>query len=191
MIEHIFKSKVRIKLLQLFFLDVSTEIHIRGIVRKIDEEINAVRRELKNLHEAKILVDEKRGNRLYYKVNKNSPIYHEILGLINKEFGLGKAILTKRDTIGDIKFAILTTAYIENHHPSPYDVDVLVVGDLNMKAVSSTVKQAETEIEREIRYTVMTEDEFDFRKKKRDTFISNIINKHKIIVIGDENQLFE
>lgn len=191
MIEHIFKSKVRVKLLKLFFLDVSTEIHIRGIVRKIDEEINAVRRELKNLEEAKILIDEKRGNRLYYKVNKSSPIYHEILGLVNKEFGLGNAILTKKDTIGDIKFAILTTAYIENHHPSQYDVDVLIVGDLNMKAVSATVKQAETEIEREIRYTVLTEDEFDFRKKKRDTFISNIINKHKIIVIGDENQLFE
>jgi len=191
MIEHIFKSKVRVKLLRMFFLDVSSEIHIRGIVRKIDEEINAVRRELKNLRSAKILIDEKRGNRLYYKVNRNSSIYYELLGIINKEFGLGKNILEKRDAIGDIKFAVLTTAYIENHHPSPYDVDILIVGDLNMKAVSSAIKQAETELQREIRYTVMTEDEFDFRKKKRDTFISNIINKHKIIVVGDENLLFE
>ncbi len=182
-------SKVRIKLLKLFFLDISQEIHIRGIVRKLDEEINAVRRELKNLQEAKILIDEKKGNRLYYKVNKDCPIFPELLGIINKEYGLGGRILGLRDQLGEVKYALLTIMFIENHHPSPYDVDVLLVGNLNMKTVSRAIKEAETELKREIRYTVMTEDEFDFRKKKRDSFISNIIFKQKIMLLGNENNL--
>jgi DNA-binding transcriptional ArsR family regulator len=170
-------------------MDTSTELHIRGVVRKIDEEINAVRRELKNLEGAKILESEKRGNRLYYKVDTRCPIIDELIGLVNKEFGLGDVILTNREKLGDIEFAVLTTAYLENHHPSPYDIDVLLVGNLSMKGVSSTMKQAEKEVGREVRYTVMTVEEFEYRKKKRDSFILNILNKRKIMLVGDVNKL--
>lgn len=189
MIENIFVSRVRVKLLRFFFMDSSRELHIRGIVRKIDEEINAVRRELKNLEETGILKSEKRGNRLYYTLDESCPINTELLGLVNKEFGLGGIVLERKDLLGDVHFAVLTTAYLENHHPSPYDIDILFVGNLNMKSLSKSIKQAEDELKREIRYTVMTRDELDYRKKKRDAFIMNILNKHKIMLIGDENKL--
>ncbi len=189
MIEHLFISKVRVKLLKLFFLDPTQEIHIRGIVRKIDEEINAVRRELKNLQEGTVFLSEKRGNRLYYKINPKCPIFYEIQGLIHKEYGLGGVIVRNLDEMGTVKYALLTTAFLQNHHPSQYDVDILLVGDLNMKVVSSAIKEAEKEMKREIRYTVMEEEELDFRKKRRDTFILNILNKHKIMIVGDENRL--
>jgi len=189
MIEYIFISKVRLKLLKLFFLDTTEEIHIRGIVRKIGEEINAVRRELKNLEDAGILVSQKRGNRLYYKVDFEGHIFHELHAIINKEYGLGGKILEKLDQLGDVRYLLLTTAYIENHHPSQYDVDILVVGNVEMKVLSTAIKEAEKTLGREIRYTVMTEEEFIFRKKKRDNFITNILNKKKIMLYGDENSL--
>jgi len=189
MIEHLFISKVRVKLLVLFFSDLSREIHIRGIVRKIDEEINAVRRELKNLEKTGVLLKEQRGNRLYYKGNPHSPLFYEILGLVHKESGLGSSIISKQDEMGTVLYALITSAYIENHHPSQYDIDVLIIGDVNLKAVSATIKSAEAEIKREIRYTVMNEEEFEFRKRKRDVFVMNILNKHKIMLIGDENRL--
>lgn len=189
MIEHLFISKVRVKLLQLFYSDLSREIHIRGIVRKIGEEINAVRRELRNLESIGVLTCEKRGNRLYYKINPKSPLYYELLGLVHKESGLGGLIIENLDALGTILYAVLTSAYIENHHPSQYDIDVLIIGDINLKAVSSIIKKAEEEIKREIRYTVMDEEEFDFRKKKRDSFVMNVLNKHKVMLVGDENRL--
>lgn len=189
MIEHLFISKVRVKLLQLFYSDLSREIHIRGIVRKIGEEINAVRRELRNLESIGVLTCEKRGNRLYYKINPKCPLYYELLGLVHKESGLGGLFLENIDSMGTVLYAVLTSAYIENHHPSQYDIDLLMIGDINLKAVSSVVKKAEEEIKREIRYTVMNEEEFDFRKKKRDSFIMNILDKHKIMLVGNENRL--
>jgi DNA-binding transcriptional ArsR family regulator len=189
MLEYIFKSKVRVKLFRLFFTDTSTEIHIRGIVRKIDEEINAVRRELQNLEEAGILESEKRGNKLYYKIDTKCPIRYELIGLVHKEFGLGKIVLTQLENLGDVTYAVLTTAYLENEHPSPNDIDILLVGNFSMKGVSQAIKTAEKELSREIRYTVMTEEEYEYRKKKRDSFILNIIHKHKIMLVGDENKL--
>lgn len=189
MMEHLFISKVRIKLLALFFLDVSKEIHIRGVVRSIDEEINAVRRELKNLEAATVLVSEKRGNRQYYAINPKCPFYYELLGIVNKQFGLGGAVVRNLDGLGTVLYALLTPAFIENHHPSQYDIDLLIVGDLNLKGVSSVIKEAEDEIGREVRYSVMTEEELVFRKKKRDAFLLNILNKHKIMLVGDEDRL--
>ncbi|MDD3661769.1 MAG: hypothetical protein PHG63_01765 [Candidatus Dojkabacteria bacterium] len=186
---NLFISKVRVKLLKLFFLDISKEIHIRGIVRTIDEEINAVRRELKNLERASVLVSEKRGNRQYYMLNRKCPIFPELLGIVHKESGLGSAILNNIDRMGTVLYALLTTAYIENHHPSQYDIDVLIIGELNLKAVSSVIHEVEESSKTEIRYSVMSEEEFTFRKKKRDAFILNILNKHKIMLVGDENRL--
>lgn len=190
MIEHLFVSKVRIKLLRLFFLNNTEDIHIRAIVRAIEEEINAVRRELKNLEAAGILKSERRGNRVYSSIDKKCPIYYELLGLVHKEFGLGGAIIRNREQLGDTTFAVITTAFLEDHHPSQYDIDLLLVGNVNLNAAASAIKEAEKEIGKEVRYTVMTDDDFDFRKKKRDAFLVNILDKHKIVLIGDENRLF-
>ncbi len=189
MINKLFVSKVRTKLLKLFFLSKVDELHIRAIVRAIDEEINAVRRELQNLESATVLTSDRRGNRVYYALNNKCSIYPEILGLIHKEYGLGGAILRNKDSLGSPLFAVITTAFIEDHHPSQYDVDLLIVGEVNLKATAAIIKEAEDELGREIRYTVLSIEDFEFRRRKRDAFIINILEKHKIILIGDENRL--
>lgn len=189
MIESILVSKVRIKILKLFFTDLKREIHIRGIVRKLDEEINAVRRELKKLESVRILKKEARGNRHYYSIERECPIFDEILGLINKEFGLGKIIIENKDQLGDIKYALLTKSYIDNMHENEYDVDLMLVGEIKMDTLSKLIKQSEQKLEREIRYTVLSEDDFAFRKKKRDLFTLNIINRRNILLIGDADFL--
>ena len=65
----IITSKVRVKILDLYFSDVKEMYHVRGIVREIKEEINAVRRELERLENAGLFKKEKRGNRVYYFLN--------------------------------------------------------------------------------------------------------------------------
>ena len=189
MINNILVSKVRIKILKLFFTDLKKEIHIRGIVRKIDEEINAVRRELKNLESTGILIKEARGNRHYYKIDKECPIFNEILGLINKEFGMGKMIIENAKNLGDLRYAILTKAYIDNKHESEYDVDLMLIGSIHMDLVAKIIKEAEEQLGREIRYTVLSAEDFEFRKKKRDSFTLNIITRRNILLLGDADTL--
>jgi DNA-binding transcriptional ArsR family regulator len=189
MIENILVSKVRIKILRLFFTDLKKEIHIRGIVRKIDEEINAVRRELKNLEKAGILHKEARGNRHYFSIDRKCPIFDELLGLINKTYGLGGKIVQNRKEIGNIEYAILTRSYLHNTHETEYDVDLMLVGETKMDQIANIIKETEKEESREIRYTVLSKEDFDFRKKKRDEFTLNIINRRHILLIGDEDKL--
>jgi len=51
----LFISKVRVKLLQIFFDDPNELYYVRQLVRKAGEEINAVRRELNHLEQPGLL----------------------------------------------------------------------------------------------------------------------------------------
>ncbi|MBI5619863.1 transcriptional regulator, partial [Candidatus Gottesmanbacteria bacterium] len=49
MLEDLIISRVRVKILTLFLSHPGVIFHVRDIVRKIGEEINAVRRELSHM----------------------------------------------------------------------------------------------------------------------------------------------
>jgi predicted transcriptional regulator len=70
MIEQLFGSKTRVKLLQLFYGNPNRSFYVREITRKIDEQINSVRRELANLLSIGIIVSDTTNNKLYYEVNQ-------------------------------------------------------------------------------------------------------------------------
>ena len=92
----IITSKVRIKILELFLSDIAEMYHVRGIVRKTNEEINAVRRELGRLEKAGVLKKEARGNRLYYFLRDSYPFYGDLLSMVAKTTGLGREIIDSK-----------------------------------------------------------------------------------------------
>src|SRR5207244_10299527 len=75
MIEQLFGSKTRVKLLQLFFSNPNRSFYVREITRKIDEQINSVRRELANLLSIGIINSDSQNNRLYYEVSQDYEHY--------------------------------------------------------------------------------------------------------------------
>src|ERR1700712_3679039 len=75
MIEQLFGSKTRVKLLRLFYSNTNRPFYVREITRKIDEQINSVRRELGNLLSIGIIASDNSNNRLYYEVNQSYEYY--------------------------------------------------------------------------------------------------------------------
>ena len=75
-LEEIIVSKVRVKMLELFFNNPKEIFYVRQITRLIKDEINAVRRELERLLGAGMLKSEQRGNRLYYGLNDQYLYYY-------------------------------------------------------------------------------------------------------------------
>jgi predicted transcriptional regulator with HTH domain len=80
-IEQLFGSKTRVKLLQLFYSNPNRAFYVREITRKINEQINSVRRELSNLLSIGIITSDASQNRLYYEVNQDYE-YYKPLGAI-------------------------------------------------------------------------------------------------------------
>jgi DNA-binding transcriptional ArsR family regulator len=184
-------SKVRVKMLELLFRNPNELYYVRQITRLIDEEINAVRRELDRMSECGIVKSEKRGNRLYYYLNKQYDYYPELLRLVTKSFGLGKAIKKKRQEIGNPRFVMFSSKFAQHRHRGRDEVDILLVGNIHQQQLEPLVKAEEQLREHEINYTIMSADEFDFRKTRRDPFVNEILSGGRIMVIGDEDALVE
>jgi hypothetical protein len=186
----IITSKVRIKVLELFYSNLTEMYHVRGIVREVGEEINAVRRELERLESFGILKKEPRGNRIYYFVNKEYSGYGDILEIVSKSTGLGRTIIESRNKIGKLAFVMFSGKFARRKPRKNADnVDILVVGEVVLPELASIIRTYESKLGREINYTVMTREELDYRKKRRDPFLQGIFLGSRVMIIGDEEEL--
>ncbi len=189
MLKDIIISKVRVKLLEEFLKDSTQLIHVRDLVRRTEEEINAVRRELAHMESAGMVKKEPRGNRVYYWFRKDYPLYSDLVNLVGKTTGLGGAILKHRSRIGRVTFAVLSGKFIRRLNRNSDDVDLLVVGEIVLPELAAIIRVEEALRGYEINYTVMSEEEYKFRKTRRDPFLLGILYQSRVMIIGDEQDL--
>lgn len=184
-------SRVRVKLYAIFFEDPNEMYYVRQLTRKTKEEINAVRRELARMTKHSILKQEKRGNRLYYFPNPQYDYFDDLVSMVAKSTGIGSAIRANKQKLGKVKFAMLSGKFVRRKERQPDDVDLLIVGTVVMPELSKIVQEEERRRETEINYTVMSSDEFSFRKNRRDPFLLQILSNSRVMIIGDEESLVD
>lgn len=186
----IITSRVRIKLLNLFYFDVNDKYHVRGLVRETKEEINAIRRELERLEKAGVIKKEPRGNRIYYWARDEYIYFEDILSIACKNTGLGDQIISNRRKIGNVSFVMFSGKFARRMDRINEDeVDILVIGEVILPELAGYIRVEESKRAREINYTVMTRDEFDYRKRRRDPFLQSILAESRVMIIGNESDL--
>jgi len=186
----IITSKVRVKILELFFENVKEIYHVRGIVRELKEEINAIRRELEKLENVGMFRSENRGNRRYYSLREEYALYEDILSMVAKTKGLGAQLIANRNKIGKIGYIMFSGGFVRRKtRRRDDDVDVLVVGEVVLPELAAIIRREESERGKEINYTVMSREELEFRKKRRDPFLQGILANSRVMIIGDEEGL--
>lgn len=189
-LENIITSNTRIKILELFFGNPTEMYHVRGVVRAVSEEINAVRRELAKLEKAAILTKERRGNRLYYWLRDDHLFYGDLLSLVCKTTGLGSQIIDSKTKIGNPSFVMFSGSFARNKkRKKEEDVDILVVGSVVLPELATLIRAEESRRDHEINYTVMSRDELEFRKKRRDPFLLGVLAGSRVMIMGDEEDL--
>ncbi len=191
MLKNIIPSKTRRKILEFFFHHPNENYYLRSIVREVDEEVNAVKRELDNLSEEKLLLKERRLNKVYYSLNKNYLFYDEFLRIFTKTGFLPTQIYKNLPKIGKVKFIVLSTKFAKNLAIKDDEIYILFVGVIVIPEVEVIISQAEKNFGRPINYTVMTEEEFIFRKKNNDPFIWRFLKQPKIMLVGIEEELLK
>lgn len=179
-------SKVRVKMLDLFFQQPDEMMYVREITRLINEEINAVRRELDRMLECGLIKSEQRGNRLYYTLNHRYLLYQELLQATSKSNGLGKKIRRLRRKLGTVEYVMFSGRYIRGLKPIRDEVDILIIGEIVLPELEALIKEDQERLGRELNYAVFTLEEFEFRKARRDPFVMEILYGTRVMVIGDE-----
>ena len=188
MIDALFGSKTRVKLLHLFLNNPNRAFYVREITRKIDEQINSVRRELANMMTVGIVKSENSNNKLYYEVNVDYPYYtplKQIFGDGSMSSRAGQEIeavsdwVTRLKPLGDVRVFILAGKLV---HGSASEVDVLIVGNTNKTQVKKLINELEDEESASLNFVVMEYEDFYYRLSIKDRFITTILNtKHTVI----------
>ena len=194
--EQLFGSKTRVKLLKLFSSNPNTSFYVREITRKIDEQINSVRRELANLLNIGILTSKTKDNKLYYEVNQKFEHYQALRMIfagapVASDSGEVSAPIIDKDLKSTLRElgAVELLAYMGGFtQEETTGVDVLVVGDVNRTKVHNFMADLEEEEGRELNYSVMSLDEFKYRRDVNDRFIT-LVDSAKKTVKYDPNYL--
>ena len=194
MIDQLFGSKTRVKLLQLFYSNPNRSFYVREITRKIDEQINSVRRELANLLTIGIIVSRNDNNKLFYEVNKKfeynralSEIFSKAPSLKSSELDSEGLVIIDQGNIfkgvGNVELAFYTGQFTNDEISG---IDLMIVGDVNKNKLDKFILELESQENKEIRYVVMDLEEYKYRNQVKDKFISDIKSAKKQVLV-DKN----
>ncbi len=191
MLEYIIPSKTRRKILSLFFQNIGESYHLRRVGREVAEEINAVKRELDILTNGKVLKREKRLNKVIYSLNGDYIFFDEFLRIFAKESEFVSSITKNLPRLGKIKYLVASLDFIRKQKIATGAVYLLLVGVVVIPELAPYIAAEEKAREHEINYTVMSEEEFVFRKKNNDPFIWSFLKQPKMMIIGEEEDLMK
>ncbi len=194
MIEQLFGSKTRVKLLNLFFGNPNRAFYVREITRRIDEQINSVRRELSNLLSIGLIKSENTNNKVYYEVNQKYVYYAPLREIFGGDKLAGSVRLKENKdsnvpeeyksldlrSIGHVDLALLTGQFTRDESSG---VDFFVIGNVNMNALNKFVSELEKSENKNIRFAVMSISDFNYRKQIKDRFISALLASKKQVLV--------
>lgn len=190
MLERLFSSKTRIKLLTVFLLRGDGRFYLRELVKKTGAQLRSVQVELANLTEAGILVKETSGRQTYYHIDERCPIIPELRSIFIKTAGLGDVLRKALALLADsIHVAFVFGSFTTDRVRPDSDVDLMIVGSVTLQEVVDALDSAEQDIGREVNPSVFPPDEFRERVEAGEHFIISVLNEPKLFLIGDEREL--
>lgn len=188
-INRLFSSKLRTKLLDVFLSLPDARFYIRELERKIKEEAKNVSRELKNLEALGLLISEKQGNLKYYSVNENFFLYPELKAIIFKTTGAQGLLKEALERLKGIETAFIYGTYATGKESESSDVDIMVIGKPDLTELNEVISNLEEKLNREINYMCFDQEEFKERRKAGDAFVNEVLSGEKIMLKGSDRAI--
>ena len=181
MLEQLFGSRTRVKLLRLFLLNPEDKYYVREITRLVSEQINSVRRELSNLESLDLIESVEEDRKKFYYLNNSNILYPELKSLILKaQVTLERNLVKAIKEMGQLKYLALSGLFVGDKEAK---TDVLLVGRVNRKKISVLINKFQGTFSREINYTVMSPSEYKYRKDITDRFLYELLENKKIVIV--------
>lgn len=205
MLEKLFGSKTRVKVLKIFLLNPDKKFYLRQLSRDLKLQVNSIRRELLSLEDFGLLISSNNStnshtlsnspssgkkkftkeaplnDKKYYWVNKSFVLFSEVKSLISKSQILaGESFIVNLKSVCDPQFILLSGMFVNNDH-SP--TDILVVADVEKEKLVKIINEMELELGHEVNFTIMDKKEFQYRQEIADVFLHSVLNSKKIILL--------
>lgn len=183
-------GKTKQGVIGLLFSRPDESFYHRQIAASTRISAGAIQRELAQLTGAGLILREPRGRQVYYRANPESPIFGELKGLAVKTAGVADVIRSALAPLAvRIRAAFIFGSVAEGRAVAASDVDLMVVGEASFGEVSDVLPGAEGPIGRELNPVVYPVAEFRQKMAEGQHFVTSVMGKPKIFLIGDQREL--
>ncbi|MFZ5807536.1 MAG: nucleotidyltransferase domain-containing protein [Verrucomicrobiota bacterium] len=177
-------GSARSEVFRLLFNISSRESYLREMVRQSKVSLGGMQRELKILEEAGLILTRDDGNRVYFRANREHPLFPEIRNLVLKSFGLRDILSESLNSLKGIAVAFIFGSLAKGDFTFKSDVDLMVIGEIVSRKLLPALKKPMQLLGREINPYVISQKEFLQKKKQKNAFIQNVLKQEKIFIIG-------
>jgi predicted nucleotidyltransferase len=190
MLQRLFSSQARVAILRLFLLNSGDRFYVREVAARTDQPRRSVQRELPKLVAIGLLTHTVDGNRKYYQVNRDCPIFPELKSIFLKTVGLGDALREYLVEAEDgIQVAFIYGSYARGEESTTSDLDLFVIGSISARELSGVLAQAQRDLGREINPMTMSVEELQGKMEAKNHFVLSILDEPKVFLVGDERDL--
>jgi predicted nucleotidyltransferase len=175
---------LRQKVLSYYFTNPAKTLYVRQLASILKEDPGNLSKELSRLVAEGIFIAEAKGNQKHFNLNKKYPLYRELKSILFKTVGVEGRLKGIIGKINGVRLSFIYGSYAANKENASSDVDLLIVGKPDEDRLLKEIESAERALGREINYNIYPPAEFNEKKRKKDSFITNILKRPKIILKG-------
>lgn len=187
--ETLLGSRTRAALLTTFCTQPAEEFYARQLARKTSLALASVQLELAHLERLGLVTARQRGREKLYRVIERHPFFPELKRLVYKSTALGEPLSRALAGTEGIDVAFIYGSVAKGNERVTSDIDLFVLGKPDQTKLASGLREAEKRLGREVTLTVMGSDEWRRRRMAGEGFIKELLDTHKIFLIGDEDAL--
>jgi predicted nucleotidyltransferase len=184
-------GKGRGAILGLLYGHPDQSFYYRQITRQVHGvSAGTLQRELDTLTQAGLIARSSVGNQVFYQANRNSPIFEELRAILSKTIGVFHLLRSALEPLKDrIVAAFVYGSVAKQQETAESDVDVMVLGRVELDDVLEHLATVETQLARPINPSVYSVSEFVSKLTAGNHFVTSVVRGPKIFLIGDEDEL--
>jgi predicted nucleotidyltransferase len=164
--------------------------YVSELARRMGVPSSSLQRELQDLTEAGVLKSHRQGRMVYYQANTDSPVFPELRGLLLKTAGLVDVLVDALEPfVARLRLVFVYGSIASGQEQSDSDIDLMVVGKVSPAELALPLRYARELLGREINPTVYTSSEFDKKRAANDHFLTHVLAKPRLVVLGSADDL--
>jgi predicted nucleotidyltransferase len=189
MLDRLFGSKTRVRLLTLFLMRPYARFHLRGLQRETGLAMGSLQHEMANLLAAGLVCDARESNSRFYSANRQHALFADLRSIVLKTTGLGDVLRDSLRGVAGIEAAFIYGSVAKNTDDASSDIDLLVLGAPDSDELHAALNDVEGTVKREVNPAVFTRAEVARRLAESDPYLTSVFTGDKTVVIGDEDGL--
>ena len=185
MLEQLLGSRLRARVIGWLFTHTDEQFYVRELSKVLSEDSTNISRELARLESLGILLSTRSGQQKYYGANPTSSLFDELKSLAAKTTGAVDAIRRAlRDQRERIQVAFVFGSFARQEQTADSDVDVMIIGDVDEVALQSSISRAESNLRRDINYSLLSREEYREQLSREGGFLLTVLEGPKLMVMG-------